>query len=152
AVLAVVVYVLGRNLDSANELLLLANVATITLLAGYHRFYDAALLALPMAWAAGRLTSRDDSSRVDAVIAAGCCVVFFVSGGWALQKLAEDGRFAAVSGTYLWDAVALRHQTWALVLLEAVLVGAVARAAGLRKGPVSTPLGNARMRTKASLD
>lgn len=111
-------YAAGRRLEEREELLLLSGVAVLMLFSMYHRFYDAAVLALPLAWAV----------RARSAAALMCCAVFFVPGAWALQRLANDGHVAAwLTDSPLWNVVLLRHQNWALVALFVILAAALAR-------------------------
>lgn len=120
---------LGRRLDQRYNLLLAANVAVLTLFVGYHRFYDAALLCLPLTWAVATAW-RDDPLRKHALAALLCIAPFFASGAWTLQRLSNEGAIPnAVSQSFFWDAFVLRHQIWALLVLQAVLLAAVWRSA-----------------------
>jgi hypothetical protein len=123
-----ILYVVGRKLSRAYELLLLANVAVLLLFAGYHRFYDAAVLSLPLAWAIAA-ASRGAPFKRPAIAAILCCSPFFFPGAWALQKWSNEGTIPPrLAASFVWDAVVLRHQIWALIALECVLLFAVIRA------------------------
>lgn len=113
-----VLYTRGRNIH--DELLLLSATAVLTLLIGYHRFYDAALLCLPLAWAI-RVAGRDDSTLWPVIGVFACICVFFVPGAVMLDRISGPRAF-------LWDAIILRHQTWALVAMLACLFVATQRA------------------------
>ena len=118
-------FIAGRRLDADSELLLLSAVAVVTTMAVYHRFYDAAVLCLPLAWAARELRKGTDPRR-HALIAAGCCALFFVPGAWMLQRWAVGGQVPPEwTRTTLWNGLLLRHQNWALVALFVVLMAAV---------------------------
>jgi hypothetical protein len=106
-----VVYRRQRNIH--DELLLLSAAAVLTLLIGYHRFYDAALLSLPLAWAI-RGPWQDDSTPWPAIGVLLCAAVFFVPGAVLLDRVSQ-------SHAFIWDAIVLRHQTWALVAMLAFL-------------------------------
>ena len=121
-------YVAGRTLDERHDLLLMSGVAVLSLLATYHRFYDAAILAVVLAWLA-----RDGVTGVPGRrgrwAALACCAVFFIPGAWAMQRLANEGRVPPwLSGSWVWEAILVRHQNWALVLLAALIAMAIARA------------------------
>ena len=120
---------LGRRMSREHDPLLAANVAVLSLLAGYHRFYDAAVLCLPLAWALA-VAMRGGSLRRYATASLVCMIPFFASGGWALQRLTHEGAFPpSIAQSVWWDAVVLRHQTWALLALAGVLLLAARRAA-----------------------
>jgi hypothetical protein len=138
-------YVAGRTLDRDHDLLLLSGVAVLSLLATYHRFYDAALLVIVLAAIASRASAPADPSRSlgmtpSAVVMLACLAVFFVPGAWAMQRLAVEGRLpAALTESWLWNALLLRHHNWALVLLFAVLAAAIARARRRGNPPSAEP-------------
>jgi hypothetical protein len=125
AVLGVAVFLMGRQLSEQHDLLLLSVVAVLTLFATYHRFYDAVLLCLAVAWAASVLRDQPSLTR-HALVAGGCCAVFFVPGAWMLQRWANEGRVSAEwTQSFAWNAVVLRHQNWALVGLCLTLMSAI---------------------------
>lgn len=124
---ACIVSLLARRIDPRQNLLVVANIAVLTLFFGYHRFYDAAMLCIPMAWAVAAW--RKDDSRSLALGAIVCIVPFFVSGAWTLQRLGHAGTFPFwVTDAFVWDAFVLRHQTWALLALQVTLITALSRA------------------------
>lgn len=126
ALAAVALWTWGRHLPSEHDLLIASAVGVLTLFVTYHRFYDAAILCLPLAWAirAGAPTA----GRIRLAVLA-CCAVFFIPGAWALQVLADRGELpSALVRSALWDVVLLRHQNWALVILMLLLLAAVRRA------------------------
>ena len=120
------VYLVGRNLDRRHDLLLVSGVAVLTLLSTYHRFYDAALLCLPLAWAASTLR-HEAGLRREAIITIACCAVFFAPGAWMLQRFANEGLIpAGIVDGWFWNGVLLRHQNWTLVALCVCLLRAIA--------------------------
>ncbi len=126
AVLAIAIYRLGDVLGPEHNLLLLSAVATLSLLIVYHRFYDAAVLSLPLSWAV--TTWRCPKMRRFGVGVALCCAVFFVPGAWMLQVFAERGSLPSLmTQSAVWNAVLLRHQNWALVVLIGLLLRAAHR-------------------------
>lgn len=141
ALAGVWLYAVGRRLDERHDLLLLSGVAVLSLLATYHRFYDAGLLAVPLVWLAygSRLSAFGVDPRLSAA-ALGCIAIFFVPGAWAMQRLADAGRLpAALTESWVWNAVLLRHQNWALVILFVVLAAALVRARRLPAPPSVGP-------------
>jgi hypothetical protein len=128
AAAAVALYLLSRRVPARHDLLLLAALAVVTLLPVYHRFYDAGLVCLPVAWLCATL-ARQGHDRGPALLAAACCAVFLAPGAWMLQRLADQGDVSAsLVRSSVWNAVLLRHQNWALVALLVVLALAVHRA------------------------
>lgn len=127
AVVAILIYAWGHRLDAEYDLLLIGAVAVLTLLVAYHRFYDAAVLCLPLAWA---ITSwRDARIRALSMATAVCCAVFFVPGAWALQVFADRGAVPlSATHSFLWNTLLLRHQNWALVIMLTLLMMAIRRA------------------------
>jgi hypothetical protein len=139
------VYVWGRSLSERRDLLLLSAVAVLTILAVYHRFYDAAILSLPLAWAASTYTYEPPLRRV-ALGAAICCAVFFAPGAWMMQRLVNDGTVSAdVANSFIWNAILIRHQNWALVALMALLFVAIYRVRNWESG-----MGNDSMKQASS--
>jgi hypothetical protein len=123
----VVLYVWGRSLSKRRDLLLMSAVAVLTLLAVYHRFYDAAILCLPLAWAASTYAHEMSLRRV-AIAAAACCAIFFAPGAWMFQRLVNDGTVSAERAhSFFWNVILLRHQNWALVALFAALWTAISK-------------------------
>jgi hypothetical protein len=123
----VVLYLWGRLLSERRDLLISSAVAVLTLLAVYHRFYDAAILCLALAWAASTYAHEPSLRRV-AVGAAACCAVFFVPGAWMLQRLVNDGKISTQAAqSFWWNVIVIRHQNWALVALFVCLMIAIRR-------------------------
>jgi hypothetical protein len=128
-------YFAGRKLDERHDMLLLSGVAVLSLLAMYHRFYDAALLVIPMAWSMvdGRWIVRSEKKSPDTIrhlpVTGVCFAVFFLPGAWAMQRFAMEGRLPpGLTQSWVWNAILLRHQNWALVVLFAVIATAILRA------------------------
>jgi hypothetical protein len=105
------------------ELLSLATIATIALLPVYHRFYDAALLVLPLCWSVSQVTA---SSKAIARWVLVLIVPFLLPGSAFLERLASHGIVSdgfAKSG--LWEAIIMPHETWALTLMSVLLIFAL---------------------------
>ena len=116
---------LVRGRRPRNELLALAAVAVLGLLVTYHRYYDAVLLALPIAWAIAAIGTRRWGEGVAAIIV---CADFMFPIQTALHQWQQDGLVPAwLTGSSLWDRVLLTQQVWALVLLVVVLLSAAWR-------------------------
>lgn len=105
------------------ELLALGAISIIGLLPVYHRFYDAAILVVPLCWCTARIVSRPD--RI-AKISLLLMLPFLIPGTALLQQLAARGHFSeAVTHSWWWDRVVMPHQTWTLLLLCLVLLYAM---------------------------
>lgn len=122
-----------RGSDQGQELLPLGAIAIISLLPVYHRFYDAALLVVPLCWCLGQIgmsriglaRSEEKSDRV-AKVTLFLMVPFLVPGTAFLQQLAVHGRVPdTVTHSWWWDRLVMPHETWALLLLCLVLLYAM---------------------------
>ncbi len=108
----------GNHRES--ELLALGAISIIGLLPVYHRFYDAALLVVPLCWCMTRIVGRP---KKIARIALLLMIPFLVPGTAFLQQLAARGQVSAtVTNSWWWDRVVMPHQTWALLLLSLLLL------------------------------
>ena len=114
-----------RNGDHRGETLTYAIVAVLTLLAVYHRCYDAVLLLLPLAWA---FLSLQTSDRRWAILTIIFTLPFLVPGPTILAVMADAGRIPCViSDSWWWRLIVMPHQVYALVLLEICLLMAAWR-------------------------
>jgi hypothetical protein len=115
---------LARDIDH-DELLELSFVAVLTLLVTYHRYYDAVLLALPIAWAISRIGSTlTPYAAAVAILSAD----FLVPAQSALHDLEGRGVLPGwVVANPVWRFVLLVQHIWALVLLVIVLLLAIRR-------------------------
>lgn len=134
-VTAFILYTWGMKLDRDSGLLVVSAVGVWTLLITYHRFYDAALVSLPMAWAVGASRDRPELRRL-AFASALCCAVFFVPGQVMLSRWADWATSPSLSPSGLWNALALKHQAWTLVLLHGLLLTAMRRSFRAGAAPV----------------
>jgi hypothetical protein len=106
-----------------SELLSLGTISIIGLLPVYHRFYDAALLAVPLCWCLTRIFGRPQKIAWVALL---LMTPFLVPGAPLLKHLATRARIsAAVAHSWWWDGVVMPHETWALLLLCMVLLYAI---------------------------
>jgi hypothetical protein len=120
-IVAGLLFTWSRAIPASRELLVLSAFAALVLLVGYHRFYDAALLCLPLAWLA-REGWSDSSARAHTIVAASCAV-FVVPGAVLLYRIAGAGQTSL-----WWNAILLRHENWALVTLQVALLTVIYRA------------------------
>jgi hypothetical protein len=123
-VAAVAMVWLIRDRRPRAELLALATVAVLCLLVTYHRYYDAVLLALPIAWAFSTLaTPRWREGAAVLVL----CADFLLPFQTKLHDLQLKGVVPArLADSPFWDTVLVAQQAWALVLLVLVLLWAAA--------------------------
>ena len=102
------------------ELLSLGAVSTLTLLPVYHRFYDAALLIVPLCWCLSNTVAPQKKITKIALL---LMTPFLVPGAAFLQQLAVHGHVPdAVTHSWWWNSVVMPHETWALLLLCLVLL------------------------------
>lgn len=107
------------------ELLSLSIVGVLSLLVTYHRYYDAVLLALPIAWAISALGTPNRRASILALI---LCANFVLPFQTALHDIEQRGLAPDwLTDTWFWDAVLLTQHAWALVLLVLVLLWAALR-------------------------
>lgn len=101
------------------ELLGMSTIAVISLLPIYHRFYDAALLALPVCW----LAASWQRARLLNGICALAMLPFLIPGGSLLETLQAGGRIpAAWLGHWWWEAFVMPHEVWMLLVLSVLLL------------------------------
>jgi len=101
-------------------LLALGTISAIALLPVYHRFYDAALLAVPLCWS---IANVDGQGRRTARIALLLMTPFLLPGAAFLQQLAAQGRISsALTNSWLWNCLIMPHETWSLLALSVVLL------------------------------
>jgi hypothetical protein len=107
--------------SSRSDLALLSVLAVASLLATYHRFYDAVLLVIPLAWTIDQLASRQH--RLTAGLGGAAMAVYFVPGAAALFVLANRGLIPTwLTESSLWRWLVMPHQVWALLILAGCLL------------------------------
>jgi hypothetical protein len=103
---------------TSTGLLEVSAVSVLSLVAVYHRFYDAALLIFPLAWMVLVATRRTAQIAALAAVAP-----FFIPGPILLSQLADSGRIPAViTHGWWWNAVILPHEAWDLIILACLLL------------------------------
>jgi hypothetical protein len=114
-----------RGRRPRHELLAISIVAVLGLLVTYHRYYDAVLLAIPIAWAFSVLgTARWRQGAIVLVLS----LDFVVPAQTTLHDLQQRGLVpAALIDTAFWEIVVLAQQAWTLVLVTMVLLWAAMR-------------------------
>jgi hypothetical protein len=102
------------------DLLALGAISVIALLPVYHRFYDAALLAVPLGWC---IANAAGTQRAIAKVSLFLMVPFLAPGTAFLQRLADQGCVSdAFTHSWWWNDVVMPHETWSLLLLFFVLL------------------------------
>jgi Glycosyltransferase family 87 len=121
-------FLVCKRKEHVSELLALSAVTVLSLIPIYHRFYDASLLILPLAWSLAAFNGpvRAFARSVLAVI----ILVFLIPGGTALQQLQQAGHFAALRNYWWWNTLVLPHECWSLLILAALLLRAMQSGAG----------------------
>lgn len=101
------------------ELLDLSAIAVMSLLPVYHRFYDAALLVLPLC----KVFASYRKARLPAILALLLMVPFLIPGGTILQTMQINGRIpSTLSERWWWDTIVMPHEIWALFFLSLLLL------------------------------
>ena len=115
-------YWVAKNNERGSDLLPLGAVAIISLLPVYHRFYDAALLALPLCWCMATNIRRPKIATLVALI---LMIPFLVPGTAFLQQIAAGNQVSNWVTHTWWDNVVMPHETWALLILSVILIYAM---------------------------
>lgn len=113
---------------SPQRLLEASMVAVLCLLVVYHRFYDAALLILPLMWAVQAIAVKDAASRHAAWCVMALMIPFFLNSTAALLYAAQ--RFwlpERLTAGRVWDVFIMPHEVWALLAMALCLLWARAK-------------------------
>jgi hypothetical protein len=103
---------------SSTGLLEISAISILSLIAVYHRFYDAALLMLPLAWSVLLVSRRSAALLTLATIAP-----FLVPGPALLAYFASTERIPmSIAGGWWWNGVVMPHEAWDLILLSLLLL------------------------------
>lgn len=114
-----------RGSTLGDELLALSIAAVLGLLVTYHRYYDAVLVALPIAWGFFALGTRLWRQGVFVLV---LCLDFIVPILGALITVQRNGWLpAAITESPIWQIGLLSSHSWTLVLLAVVLLWVAAR-------------------------
>jgi len=107
-----------------DDLLNLSILGTLSLLPVYHRFYDASLLVLPVAWALrAQATASSRLKKICWLLFA----IFLIPGSSILERAVSGGHVGQnVLGSWWWGYLLLPHEAWALMLLATTLLAAMA--------------------------
>ena len=114
--------------DRLPPLLALGTISVIALLPVYHRFYDAALLAVPLGWSIANVNGQ---AKKTARISLMLMTPFLLPGAAFLQRLAAQGRISsALTDSWPWNCVIMPHETWALLALSVILLDGFRKSLG----------------------
>lgn len=131
-VTAAYIMILRRSDGKANELLKLSPIAILTLLVVYHRFYDAELLIIPLAWAVSALGGP---LAKNAWITLALMAPFLIPGAVALKRFEAMGYIpSSITTGWWWESVIVPHQVWGLTLLLLYLLYTLAKSGDLHGG------------------
>ena len=118
--------------DGQLGLLDLAILATAALLPVYHRFTDAGLLAVPVAWALREMQGERRG------FAAGCLLLaspFLIPGATMLQEFSGRSEILqTLSRGRLWNWSILSHESWLILIICVVLLAARSLSRGHKPG------------------
>lgn len=119
------IYSVVKSGKHTPELLSLSAISVIALLPVYHRFYDAALLAVPLCWC---LITMAMSSKTIAKITLLLMTPFLIPGTALLQQLALHGTISEQTAqSWWWNCIVMPHETWVLLLLSMILIWEIRR-------------------------
>lgn len=108
-----------RGCQDNLELLDLSAIAVISLLPVYHRFYDAALLVLPLCWVFVSVRK----ARISGVLSLLAMLPFLIPGGTLLETMEINGRIPpSLANRWGWEAFVMPHQVWLLLCLSVLLL------------------------------
>ena len=110
-----------KKRERASELLCLGAVSAIALMPVYHRFYDAAILSVPLCWCLLNAFEKASARRALLLMAP-----FLLPGAAFLQQVAVHGNIPdAVAGSWWWNCLVMPHETWLILAIALVLIHAI---------------------------
>jgi|GEM_PF-2711942 len=108
--------------DPKGEALSLAFVAVVSVLAVYHRIYDATVLVFVIAFAMGQLADLREGMVNRSLVAMAMLAVFLAPGSSALHSAVKLGAVPEwISSSVVWNGLIIPHATLVLVVLAALL-------------------------------
>jgi hypothetical protein len=122
--------------DPRDALLLAAPVAVLTLLPVYHRYYDATILMIPLAWAIAAVAEAGTavSRRRRAMIVLALIAPFVLPVGWATNLVRRGHVPPSIAEQPWWQIAVMPLQVWLLVALAIVLISAMSASPPGRPG------------------
>ena len=122
-----------RGRHPRNELLAISIVSVLGLLVTYHRYYDAVLLALPIAWAFSVLGTAE--WRQGAIVLV-LSLDFVVPILGAMRNIQQEQILpSSVTDSLLWQFVVMPLHTWVLVAMGLVMLWAATQQRRRLPGP-----------------
>jgi hypothetical protein len=119
------IYWVARGKRQVPELLSLGAIAIIGLLPVYHRFYDAALLVLPLCWCVTHAAGNERAIAKGALL---LMTPFLVPGAAFLEQFAAHNHASdAITHSWWWNCIVMPHETWALLLICLMLLYGIRR-------------------------
>jgi hypothetical protein len=118
-----IVYAIRLHRTPTKILLAVAPAAALTLLPIYHRYYDATLLIIPLAWAFAALT--DQAYRPWPIVVLGLIAPFVLPVGWAMNLVKRGYVSAAIAAQPWWQILIFPLQVWLLLALTIALIAAL---------------------------
>jgi hypothetical protein len=110
----------SRNSSERPTLLDLGAISVLGLLPVYHRFYDAAVLVVPLCWCLTVLKGKLKNVAIPALI---LMTPFLFPGTAWLQLLALHGKINnEVTHAWWWNQLVMPHEVWSLLFLSVVLL------------------------------
>lgn len=113
-------FAMSKRDGSDTSLLPVSAIILTSLIPIYHRFYDAALLIIPICYLLDSLRNKAFRPAVIALMAA---AVFLVPGGSFLEVIVNKGlipRWLA-SGSF-WQSFVMAHDAWSIAILASMLI------------------------------
>jgi len=93
-------------------------ISMLSLLAVYHRFYDAVLLIWPLAWSLLLTNKRLRAAMILVTIAP-----FLLPGPVLLSELSLAGRIPpSITNGWWWNRIVMPHEVWILIVLTTLLL------------------------------
>lgn len=121
-VILIILWLFAVRRDGQLGLLDLAILTSASLLPVYHRFMDAGVLLIAVAWALRELEGELRSSAIACLLLAS---PFLVPGASLLHEFSERYEtLHKLSQSWLWESLILTHEAWLILLLCAALITA----------------------------
>ncbi len=117
-------WLLRSHRSGQEELLAVSIVAVLGLLVTYHRYYDAVLVALPVAWGLSALGTAAWRHGAVVLLLSLDFVAPILGGLLTLQR--QGILPPALTESFVWEVVVLPVHTWVLVALVLVMLHAAA--------------------------
>ncbi len=119
-----------------DDLLCLSALAVLSLLPVYHRFYDAAVLIIPLSWLMARLSA---AATIRVAVGLTMIAAFFLPGGTLLQTLQDKGALSFLLKTNdWWNSLIMAHAAWCLLILALILFYEISHSAKVETAHVKT--------------